>query len=58
MEQLEYNDMLVALASYINQYGVRRVMTDFQINYPTYFDEVKVQINRLPAKPMAVLLRK
>ena len=57
-EQLRYNDFMVDFASIIQQYGVRRVMTDFQSHYPAFFDEVKIQINRLPEKPIAALLRK
>lgn len=57
-QQLHYNDFQVELASMIQQYGVRRVMTDFQSHYPAFFDELKIQINRLPEKPIAALLRK
>jgi hypothetical protein len=57
-EQLRYNDLLVDLASLMQQYGARRVMSDFQSHYPAFFQELKVQINRFPEKPVAALLRK
>lgn len=57
-DQLRYNDVLVDLASMMQQYGVRRVMSDFQAHYPGFFQELKVQINRFPEKPVAALLRK
>ena len=57
-EQLEYNDSIVAFVSSINQYGAQRVLHDLQTYYPGFFDELKVQINRFPTKPVAALLRK
>ena len=57
-EQLNYNDFLVELASYIQQLGVRRVMGDFQEHYPAFFQELKIQNNRIPDRPAAALLRK
>ncbi|CAB4240617.1 hypothetical protein UFOVP39_24 [uncultured Caudovirales phage] len=57
-EQLQYNDLLVELASLMQQYGTRRVMMDFQTHYPAFFQEMKVQINRFPEKSVAALLRK
>lgn len=57
-DQLNYNDFLVELASMIQQYGVRRIMTDFQEHYPAFFQELRVQVNRLPERPVAALLRK
>ncbi len=57
-EQLEYNDSIVAFVSTINQYGAQKVLHDLQAYYPGFFDEIKVQINRFPVKPVAALLRK
>ena len=57
-EQLEYNDSTVAFVSTINQYGAQKVLHDLQAYYPGFFDEIKIQINRFPVKPVAALLRK
>jgi len=57
-ELLDYNDVMVTLASSMQQYGARRVLADFQSFYPDLFQEMKVQINRFPEKPVAALLRK
>ena len=57
-EKLNYNDFLVEMASYIQQMGVRRVMMDFQEHYPSFFQELKIQVNRVPERPAAALLRK
>jgi len=57
-EQLEYNDSIVAFVSTINQYGAQKVLHDLQAYYPGFFDEIKIQINRFPVKPVAALLRK
>ena len=57
-EQLEYNDSIVAFVSTINQHGAQKVLHDLQKYYPRFFDEIKVQINRIPVKPVAALLRK
>ena len=57
-EQLRYNDFMVDLASFMQQYGTRRLLIDFQAHYPAFFEELKVQINRLPEKPIPALLRK
>lgn len=57
-ELLDYHDCLVSFASSLQQYGARRVMSDFQQHYPDLFQEVKIQINRFPPKPVAALLRK
>jgi hypothetical protein len=57
-ELLDYNDALVDFASLAQKYGFRRVLIDFQAAYPDFFEEMKAQANRLPEKPMAVLLKK
>lgn len=57
-ELLDYNDVLVDFASLIQKYGFRRVLVDFQVAYPDFFEELKVQANRLPQKPLPVLLKK
>ena len=57
-ELLEYNDVLVDFANLVHRYGVRRVLIDFQTHYPDFLEEVRVQVNRLPQKPIAALLRK
>lgn len=58
LKQLEYNDALVNFASLLQQYGVKRVLMDFQMHYPGYFMEIKNAINSYPNKPAAALLRK
>ncbi len=57
-EQLDYNDVLVSLASTFQHFGVRRVMSDFQAYYPDYYQEMKVQMERMNSRPMPVLLQK
>jgi len=57
-ELLEYNDSIVGFVSIINQHGAQRVLHDLQAYYPGFFEEIKVQINRFPVKPVAALLRK
>jgi hypothetical protein len=58
LQELEYNDTLVNLISSMTERGVRRVLNDLQTYYPTMFEEIRVQINRFPEKPVAALLRK
>lgn len=58
LDELEYNDAIVSFVSIINQRGAQRVLRDLQIYYPGFFDEIKIQINRFPDKPVAALLRK
>lgn len=57
-ELIDYNETIVDFAALINQYGMRRILMDFQSYYPDFFEEMKVQINRFPDKPVAALLRK
>ena len=57
-EQLEYNDAIVSFNSIITQYGVSRVLMDFQIAYPEAFLDMQRNIGKFPAKPAAALLRK
>lgn len=57
-EQLRYNDFIVDIASFMQQYGARRLMTDLRDHYPAFFEELKIQINRLPERQVAALLRK
>jgi hypothetical protein len=57
-DQLTYNDFIVELASLMQQYGARKIMSDFRDHYPAFYEELKVQINRLPQKQPAALLRK
>jgi len=57
-EQLEYNDAIVSFNSIIRQYGVSRVLMDFQIAYPEAFLDMQRNIGKFPAKPAAALLRK
>lgn len=58
LNDLEYQDLLVDLAMTFTKNGVHRVLLDFQTHYPDFFQEIKVQVNRLPDKPIAALLRK
>jgi hypothetical protein len=58
LEELEYNDVLVNVISSMTERGVRRVLSDLQTYYPAMFEEIRVQINRFPDKPVAALLRK
>jgi hypothetical protein len=58
LEQIEYNDTLVALNSCFEQYGVREVLKDFRNSYPAMFEELVVQMTRLtPQAKVAALLR-
>jgi len=57
LEQLEYDDALVQLFSMCQQYGAREVLSDFRNSFPEMFEEILVQINRLPPKQRAALLR-
>jgi len=57
-EQLDYNDAIVSFNSIIIQYGVSRVLMDFQIAYPEAFLDMQRNIGKFPAKPAAALLRK
>lgn len=60
LEQLEYNDMLVAMNSCFEQYGCREVIKDFRSTYPQMFEELAIQMGRLaPQSPknVAALLR-
>ena len=58
LEALEYNDSIINFVSSMNQKGARRVLNDLQEYYPAFFEELRVQINRFPEKPIAALLRK
>ncbi|MDE3022302.1 MAG: hypothetical protein KGI54_10615 [Pseudomonadota bacterium] len=58
LEELEYNDVIVNFVSAMNQRGARRVLNDLQTYYPAFFEEMRVQINRFPDKPVAALLKK
>lgn len=57
LEMIEYDDALVMLFSMCQQYGAREVLTDFRESFPDMFDEVLVQINRIPPRAKAALLR-
>jgi hypothetical protein len=57
-DELEFLDLMSDLASAIQQKGARKVFSDFQVYYPEFFEEIRVQINRFPTKPIAALLRK
>lgn len=56
LEQLDYDDTLVMLYSVCQQYGAREVLVSFRDAFPEMFDELLVQINRIPPKPKAALL--
>jgi hypothetical protein len=57
-DQLEYNDAIVSFNSIITQYGISRVLMDFQLSYPETFLNIQRNIGKFPAKPTAALLRK
>jgi hypothetical protein len=57
LEQLNYDDALILLFSVCQQYGAREVFSDFRQAFPDMFDEIVVQINRLPPIPKAALLK-
>lgn len=57
-EQLQYNDALVDLAGILSKYGCDRVASDFQINFPMAFLDLRKSMNKQPEKPLAALLRK
>jgi hypothetical protein len=46
-EQLDYDDALLAFFSVCQQYGARKVLSDFRSLFPDMYEEVLVQINRL-----------
>ena len=57
LEQLDYDDTLILLHSACQQYGAREVFKDFRHNFPEMFEEITIQINRLPPPNRAALLR-
>lgn len=58
MEQIEYEDTLVNLNSILEQYGCRSVLLDFKDAFPHMYNELVVQIGRLPPNgQVAALLR-
>lgn len=58
IEQLDYEDVLVSLNSLLEQYGARKVFTDFRDAFPKMYEELVIQINRLPPQgQVAALLR-
>lgn len=56
IDQLEYNDTLVAFVSEINQKGAVKVLRDLKTYYPEFFEELKIQFAR-SNKQVAALLR-
>jgi len=56
IDQLEYNDTLVAFVSEVNQKGAVKVLRDLKEYYPEFFEELKVQFAR-SGKQVAALLR-
>ena len=58
MEQLQLQDVYAEMAMAIQQYGVRKVFTEFKEFYPAFFNELIVQLPRIDKKPVAALLRK
>ena len=58
LEQLEYDDALVAFNSIIEQFGARQVLLDYKNAYPEQYKELHTQINRnSPPNQIAALLR-
>lgn len=58
LKQLEYADTLVELNSLFEQYGVRHVMSNFRDSFPQMYQELLVQLPRIPPiKDIPALLR-
>jgi hypothetical protein len=57
IEQLEYDDALIVLFSVCQQYGAREVFRDFRASFPDMFQEILVQVNRLPPENLPALLK-
>lgn len=58
LAQLAYEDVLVSLNSLFEQYGTRQVLASFREAYPDMYEEVVIQINRLPPqRQVPALLR-
>lgn len=58
LEQLDYDDSLLALYTSCMLYGARKVCEDFHRQFPQMFDELLVQINRvLPEEKLPALLK-
>ena len=58
LKQLHYNDMLVGLASVMEEVGTRRFLADFRHNYPKHFEEMSIQMTRLDQRKIPALLKK
>lgn len=57
IEQLDYDDALLAFFHVCQQYGARTVLEDFRAQFPDMFGEIVVQLNRAPHEKVAALLR-
>lgn len=57
MEEFAYHDTLVQFHSAIQQYGIEKVLQDFQKYYPKNYQVLKESINYVEPKPIAALLR-
>ena len=57
MEEFALFDTYVSLASAIEQYGTRKVLSDFKEFYPAFFKEIAIQIPRVETRAKAALLR-
>jgi hypothetical protein len=58
LEELDYFDALLALYDACVQYGARKVLQDFHVQFPKMFEEVLVQINRIePEEKLPALLK-
>jgi hypothetical protein len=57
LEQLDYDDALLAFFHVCQQYGARRVLEDFRAQFPEMHREIVVQLNRTPPEKVAALLR-
>ena len=58
LEDLDYQDCLVSLASIITQHGAQQVVADFRHHYPSSYAELKHCVNQIPARQVAVLFKK
>lgn len=56
LEQLEYDDALLAFFHICQQYGARRVLEDFRYSFPEMYRELMAQLNRPQQEKVAALL--
>jgi len=57
LKQIHYGDSLADLASVMEEVGARKFLSDFKHNYPSHFNEILAQINRLDTRKLPALLQ-